>query len=238
MLQEIYTGTGTILLYFIVMASAALIARSRVRIEDEVFRKLLHFILLGSLLVWTLVFKTWYLAAGTALAFAAAVYPFLKLAEGIRGYSRFVTERKSGELKQSLLIVFGMYALVAALCWGWQGDKLLALCSIYAWGVGDAAAALVGKRFGRHPLEGRHIEGRKSVEGSAAMFTASFICVISILLVRGGLPWAAYPFIAAVAAAVSAFTELYSMHGMDTITCPLAAAAVLIPLVQVCGGAL
>ena len=68
------------------------------------------------------------------------------------------------------------------------------------------------------------------------MFVTSFACVWVILVIRGGLTGAAYMLIALAVAAVSAAVELYSMHGMDTITCPLAAAAVLIPLIHAFGG--
>ena len=237
-MQEVLTGMGAILTYFAVSATFALLIRRFTPIPDEVFRKLLHCILLGSLLIGTLIFQTWWIAALTAIGFAIAVYPILMLAERIKGYSKMVTERKKGELKRSLLAVFAMYAVVVLICWGWRGEKLLALCSIYAWGFGDAMAALIGKRFGRHILQGKHIEGKKSVEGTLAMFEVSFVCVLIILLFRGGMPWYAYPVISLITAAVSAVVELYTMDGMDTMTCPLAAMAVLVPLVYLFGGAL
>lgn len=136
------------------------------------------------------------------------------------------------------MIVFVMFAAVICVCWGWLGDKLLALASVYAWGFGDAAAALVGKRFGRRALTGAHIEGRKSVEGSLAMFATSFVCVAAVLLFRGGLPWYGYLVIPAATALAAAVVELFSLRGMDTITCPLAAMAVLLPLVHLMGGGL
>jgi len=235
-MQELWLGMTVLVLYFILLATGALLLRRFVSISDEVFRKLLHFILLGALLVWTLVFQTWWLAALSALGFAVVVFPILMVAERLKGYSKLLTERKSGELKYSLLVVFFMYAIVVSICWGWQEDKLLVLCCIYAWGFGDAAAALVGKRWGKHPLEGKHIEGRKSLEGTLSMFSVSFLCVLAILLYRGGMGWYTYPLIALVTAAVSAVVELYTRDGMDTITCPLAALAVLLPMVHWLGG--
>lgn len=235
-MQELLKGMSIILIYFLITATSALLLRKFTPFPDELFRKLLHFILLGSLLTGTLVFHTWYIAALSALGFAAVVYPILILFSHLKGFSRFVTERNPGEFKRSLLVVFFMYALVAAVCWGWLGDKLLTLCCIYAWGIGDACAALIGKAFGRHPLQGKHIQGRKSLEGTLAMFIASFLSVLILLIIRGGMAWYAYPLIAAATAAVSAAVELYSMGGMDTITCPLAAMAVLVPLIYLMGG--
>ena len=237
-MHEFLHGTEAVLLYFIILAATALLLRRFTKFPDEPFRKFLHCILLGSLLVWTLAFDTWWLSSLSVILFVVVVYPILVIAERWQGYSELVTERKHGELKQSLVLVFGMFVLVQMVCWGWLGDKILVLASIYAWGFGDAAAALIGKRFGRHHLTGKHIEGRKSVEGTAAMFVVSFLCVAVTLTLRGGLTWPVCLVISLVTAAVSAAVELFSMNGRDTIYCPLAAMAVLLPLLHILGGGL
>lgn len=235
-MQELLHGGVDILIYFVICATSALVAHALLPIPSEVFRKILHLILLGSLAVWVLQFSTWWLSALSAVVFALAVYPLLSLAERLKGYSALLTERKGGEIKHSLLLVFTMYALVAAVCWGWLGDKLLALASIYAWGFGDAAAALVGKRFGRHHFKGNAAVRKKSWEGTLAMFAVSFCTVTALLFLRGGLSPAAVAVCAAGTAAAAAVTELYTPNGMDTITCPLAAMAVLLPLTALFGG--
>lgn len=235
-MQEFLLGFVYILIYFVVCASSAFVLRIMTRVPDELFRKILHCILLGSLAVWVSTFPNWWMTAVSAIVFAIIVYPILWGAERLKGYSKMVTERKSGELKSSLLIVFFMFALIVSVCWGWLDDKLLALASIYAWGFGDAFAALVGKRFGKHKIGGGVIRGRKSVEGTAAMFTVSLVSVFTILMFRGGLSWYACAVIAIVTAAVSAAVELYTMNGIDTITCPVAAMVVLLPMVHIFGG--
>lgn len=235
-MYDIAFGSGVIVLYFLITASTALILRKSVHIRDEIFRKGLHFILLGSLLVWVLSFSVWWHAALTSVCFALVLYPVLCLTERIKGFSAFVTERKSGELKLSLLIVFAMFSVVVSVCWGWLNDKMLVLASIYAWGFGDAAAALVGKRFGKHAITGKHIEGRKSAEGSFAMFITSLICVGVILLIRGSLPWYGYVVIPVLTAAGTAAVELFSLKGTDTVTCPLTAMAIILPSVYLIGG--
>ena len=131
-MNELLQAGGHILLYFIICATSALVAHALLPIPSEVFRKILHLILLGSLAVWVLEFSTWWLSALSAVVFALAVYPLLSLAEHLKGYSALLTERKGGEIKHSLLVVFTMYALVATVCWGWLDDKLLALATIYA----------------------------------------------------------------------------------------------------------
>ncbi len=235
-MSELLHAGGEILVYFAICATSALVAHALLPIPSEVFRKILHLILLGSLAVWVLEFSTWWLSALSAVVFALAVYPLLSLAEHLKGYSALLTERKGGEIKHSLLLVFTMYALVACICWGWLGDKLLALASIYAWGFGDAAAALVGKRFGRHHFKGSAAVRKKSWEGTLSMFAVSFGTVAVILSLRGGMSPVGMAVTATCTAAVAAAVELYTPNGMDTITCPLAAMAVLLPLTALFGG--
>jgi len=60
--------------------------------------------------------------------------------------------------------------------------------------------------------------------------------VVVILLVNGSVVWYHSIFIAAVTAGLTAVVELYTKGGMDTITCPLTAAFVMIPLIYLFGG--
>ncbi len=235
MLTDLVAGFGKLVVYYGLCVIGALALRRFVRVPAEVFRKTLHLILLGSLFVFLYGFGTWTASALAAVLFVAAVYPALAAAERLPGYSQLLTERKAGEIKRSLVVVFAMYATLAAVGWGWLGERYLVTASVMAWGLGDAAAALVGKRFGSHFIEGRLVEGRKSVEGTLAMFLVSFLSVLAVLLVHSAGNWRVSAAIAAVTAAVSAAVELCTRDGMDTITCPFAAAAVLIPLVRALG---
>jgi len=235
-MQEFLIGLGIVLLYFIILASLALLGRFMLRIPDEIFRKILHCILLGSLLPFVFAFDRWWISAICCVAFAVIVYPILVLFERRPSFSEVTTERKHGELKSSLLLVFSMFAVVISICWGIFKDPYLVLAAIYAWGIGDAAAALIGKKFGKHKIHWKYVDGKKSFEGSTAMFVASFLTVAVILMIRGALPAIGYIIIPAVTAAASALSELYSKNGMDTIFCPLSAMAVLLPLMYLFGG--
>ncbi|MBR7156370.1 MAG: phosphatidate cytidylyltransferase, partial [Lentisphaeria bacterium] len=96
--------------------------------------------------------------------------------------------------------------------------------------IGDAFAALIGKRFGKHRIRLKFADCRKSVEGTAAMFVFSALSVFIILLFRGGPDISACAFISVVTAAICALVELFSKNGFDTVTCPAATMAVLVPL--------
>lgn len=235
-MQEYIQSLGILVLYFAVLASLAGVYRVFGKPENEIFRKILHFILLGSLPVFLFCFSTWKGAVTAALGFAVIVYPMLHFAERIKGFSRFFHERKGGEIKRSLLLVFGMFAVVIAVCWGYFGDRLLAMSGIYAWGIGDAMAAVIGKRFGKHKIRGRFLDGKKSMEGSGVMFTVSFFSVFWILMLRGGPAWYLLAGIALITALVTALVELYAKEGNDTVYCPLAATTVLLFLLQITGG--
>lgn len=235
MLDVLLGGFVRIIIYFIIFASLAFILRLLIKIPSEVFRKLLHMILIGSSFIWVYGFDVWWASAIASLTFAVIVYPILMLAEHIKGYSAFLTERKGGELKTSLLIVFSMFAVVVTVCWGIFGNREIAIAAVLAWGLGDAAAALIGKRFGKHHLKGKLIEGTKSIEGSVAMFTVSFITLITIFLFTGLFSPVTAIFVAVITGAVSAVSELLSRNGMDTVICPLSNAAILIPLTLIFG---
>ena len=235
MLLEFLIGFGILFLYFAVCASCALVLRHLVKMPSEVFRKTLHMILLGSIFVLAYAFQTWWVSAIAAAVFIAAVYPVLQITERIPGYSRLLTERKCGEIKLSLVVVFGMFAVLICVCWGLIGEKYLVIASVLAWGLGDAAAALVGKRFGHHFIEGKMVEGRKSLEGTLAMFGVSFLAVMAVLIANGSVVWYGCVPVAALTAAACAVVELYTKSGMDTLTCPFAAAAILIPLIRLLG---
>lgn len=235
-MQELIQGASVLCLYLIPAASTMLLARWKLKIPNELFRKILHFVLLGIYFPFLFAFETWWISAGFAFALILLIYPLLALAEQIPAFSSFVNERKKGELKNSMVLALGMVVFSICICWGWAGDKLLVLASVYAWGVGDAFAALVGKRFGKHKIHLRFADPHKSMEGSAAMFVSSTIAVMIILLIRGGLDFNGCLLVAAAGAAVSTLVELCTKGGFDTITCPVAAMLVILPLAKILGG--
>ena len=115
------------------------------------------------------------------------------------------------------------------------GDRYLVLASIYAWGIGDALAALIGKKFGKHKVKWKFADGKKSVEGSLAMFLCALISVFTVLIIRGGVSVPMCLCIAVLSALVCAFTELCAKNGLDTVICPSAAMVVIIPLMMLFG---
>uniref|UniRef100_A0A7S1TMA0 dolichol kinase n=1 Tax=Erythrolobus australicus TaxID=1077150 RepID=A0A7S1TMA0_9RHOD len=96
-------------------------------------------------------------------------------------------------------------------------NTAVALSATACLAIGDAAAALVGSSVGRTHFRSLWGSGKRSAEGSAAMFASSFLmiwlifgaCGIGIGLVH----------IARVAA-VAALVEAHSPSSMDNVTIP------------------
>ena len=235
-MHEFLHGAFVFALYVIPAAVIMLLCRMFLKIPDELFRKILHFILLGAYFPFLFAFNTWWISVALAAALIVVLYPLLALAGKIPLFSSFVNERKKGEFKSSMVLALLTMVMSISVCWGIFGDKLLTLACVYAWGVGDAFAALIGKQFGRHKVKLPFADPRKSWEGSGAMFLASVISVLTVLLVRGGLGLGSCLLTALLAAAVTTYVELVTKDGMDTVTCPAAAMAVILPLTMLLGG--
>ena len=235
-MQEFLHGAFVVAVYILPAAAVMLTARSILKIPDELFRKILHFILLGAYFPFLFGFRTWWIAAGFAALLIVIIYPILALAGRLPAFSTFVNERKKGEFKSSMVLALATVVISISICWGLFDDKLLVLACVYAWGVGDAFAALVGKRFGRHKIKLPFADPRKSWEGSGAMFLCAVISVLTVLLIRGGPGFGSCLLIALIAAAVTTCVELATHGGLDTVTCPAAAMAVILPLVKILGG--
>ena len=235
-MQAFLRGAFIFVLYVIPAAGVMLIARRFLEIPDELFRKILHFILLGAYFPFLFAFKTWWHSVSLAAALILILYPVLALAGKIPAFSAFVNERKQGEFKSSMVLALLTMVFSISICWGFFGDRLLTLACVYAWGIGDAFAALIGKQFGKHKIKLPFADPRKSWEGSAAMFLSAVISVLAVLLARGGLTLGSCLLISLLAAAATTYVELCTKDGLDTITCPAVAMAVILPLTMLLGG--
>ncbi len=130
-------------------------------------------------------------------------------------------------MKKSLVLLFGMYAVLVALCWGLLGKRYVAVTSVLMWGVGDAAAAIFGRTFGRHRTGLKFADGAKTWEGSAAMLVFSFLAGVAAMLLSGTSQWQRIVFYPLLAAPFASYTELLSKNGDDTVTVPPVTAAVI-----------
>lgn len=204
-----------------------LVLRICFKMPRELSRKLFQFPALASVIFMLYAAETWQAAILCALIFCIAVYPILCLLEKWDGYSDLFIERRPGEVKRSLFLLFGTHIAIIAIC-SIIEKPYIAVTAIIIWGVADTAAALVGKRYGKHHIKLPYADQNKTWEGSIAMALASFISGFITLYIISPLPWYICLLHAFIAAPFSAYTELVTHHGNDTVSVPVVITAILI----------
>ena len=221
---------GEYLLFIIPAALILIVLHFAAHIPKVVFRKLLHLpaFCSAAVVVWRA--DSWQAASLTLALFAAIVYPALCLCERWQGYGGLFVEKKQGEIKKSLLLLFLTDAALVALCWGAFGLPWAAVTAILMWGSGDGAAALAGHRFGKHHVSLPLADPKKTWEGSAAMVLVSAAVGTAAMLVLTAMPWWQCLLYALATSIPGAYTELISRNGDDTVTVPVVDTAVLLAL--------
>lgn len=203
-------------------------------IKSELFRKTLHMLCVGLVLLPIYLISKWYFAALSVMAAIPVIYPLLTLAERHPQYGAFFSQRKEGEVKRSFLLVSLMILVLIVVFWGCLGEqwKYNIVVAVLAWGFGDAAAAIIGKACGRHFLQHPLIEGKKTVEGTVAMFAVSCMAIGAVTILYAVLPWYLCLVLALLVSPFCALVELFSKGGSDTITVPLSTALLVYVVVS------
>ncbi|MBQ9588848.1 MAG: hypothetical protein IJR29_01545 [Butyrivibrio sp.] len=221
-ITDMLIGIKYFLVYLFSLAGVVFLINKIFALPKELFRKLLHFIAFSSVVVMIYAAKNWISASLVPVFIIMLMYPGLSLAEKDKRFTELVVERRKGELKSSLLQLFGTIALIITISWGFLGHKELAVAAILMWGFGDAAAALIGKRFGKHKvLRFKHVDHKKSWEGTAAMSIVAFAFGIASLMIIGNIPIVYCVIAVIIAAPLAAITELVTKNGYDTVTVPI-----------------
>lgn len=196
----------------------AVIFKLLLKPKKELFRKTLHLVVLGFYYIWAFYFTTWQNACFDMLFIILMVLPFLLIIEFLPFMRQIFPSRKQGEFSSSFVLMGLTLITVTYVSWGVFNDRYLVILSFFAWGFGDAAAALIGKRFGKRKIGPGHL---KTLEGSIAMFCFSLAGTAAALILRGGLNAFQFILVSVFVAAISTFTELYSKKGSDTFSCPV-----------------
>ena len=230
LLEEFWRMTGIYFGYIIVLAAGVIVLRFTTRVPDYIFRKILHIIAFTSIIPLLFCTDIWWISVLVEILFLIVVVLVLLPAERLSFYGHLLVEKRKHEVIFSFVLLFGLMTLLMAVYWGFFGPehKYIVLASIMAWGPGDAAAAIVGRNWGRHKLSGRFIEGVKSVEGTVAMGVTSFLFTLITLLAMSGLGVGMSILLSLVIAPIAALVELYTKRGMDTVTVPIAASLILL----------
>lgn len=215
--------------YIVALATLLIIVRFTIKVPDYIFRKLLHFVAFTSILPLAFSTDIWWIAVAVEIFFLIVVIIALRFFESFSFYKGLFVEKAKHEVIISFISLFGLMTLMLAVFWGVLGaeHEYIAVAAIMAWGPGDAVAAIVGKNRGKHKLQGKMIEGVKSVEGCVGMAVTSFICTLPVLMTMSPMPWYTALIFSAVIAPIAAITELFTKKGWDTITVPIVSALVL-----------
>ncbi len=218
------------LMYIIPCVIILLLIRGLTHIPQYVFRKCLHLVAFTCVTIMIAAARSWQAVSLVSVMIALVIYPILYYAERYPLYSSLFVEKRPGEIRRSLLFLFFMFAFVTALSWGVFDRPYVAAASVLMWGTGDAAAALTGIPFGNHKVHLRHTDGKKSWEGTCAMFLMSLCTGILFYILYAGYP-VGYLLPRIIPAAVcAALCELFSSGEYDTVTVPLAVMTVLLLL--------
>ena len=129
-MHPVLYGTRITMLYILIAAGSIFLARKLFRIPDELFRKMLHFVLLGAYIPLVFAFDAWWMAAVFAASLIVILFPALSVAGRIPLFSAFVNERKKGEFKSSMVLAVGMMVFSVTVCWGLFADRYLVLASV------------------------------------------------------------------------------------------------------------
>jgi len=220
-------GIFRIICISLIFLVTILLIRAVFPLTEEWLRKLVHIAAVTVIAVWLYAFPDWKTTVWTDVAFFIPVYLFLyflEQADRLTFFSRITAERSKGELRKSLCAVCAMFLILVLVPWALLGERALALAALLAWGPGDAAAALVGKRFGKTKIgPGK----KKSLEGTLSMAALSVASVLAVLLAFRTFPPPLAVFASLLTGGATAAVELYETKGFDTFFCPLTAALIL-----------
>jgi phytol kinase len=120
------------------------------------------------------------------------------------------------------LVLYAISYTILALVFSSQPYILAA--GIIPLAYGDAAASLVGQKYGRHTYS---ISGKKSIEGSIAMFTVCFVGLSASFLFFSyfyTLPAVSFVLSALGVATLATAIEAITPKGLDNLVVPLCSA--------------
>jgi uncharacterized protein (TIGR00297 family) len=215
-----WTSMVFILIGLIICIVASELLRKHFHLSAEVTRKFVH-VTVGVIIffapkLFQSAFIPLILSVAAVLAMTIAVQTGLLVS--LHGTSRF-----------SYGTVFYPLSFLVLILLFWNSHPEIISLSMVCLALGDATAAMVGESF-RNVQEYRLTSDKKSVEGSVAMFIASFVCLFcGMLILNLSIFYSvdALILIAIVAACIATAWEALSSKGLDNFTIPLSVALVL-----------
>lgn len=212
-----------LMLYFAVFGLfGSFLLKKRLKHHLERFRKIQHLLYASSVLIYLYIFNDAFSAILGAFLFLGVAYVGLLCLEKTRYYHLVFHDRFGvGEVKQSIVLAQVMFMMQFIVFWAVFDVKVLILIGIYAWGLGDAIAALMGKRFGKQGLNFGAADSKKTVLGSVALWVVVSVWVFISLFVLYDVHGFILLGFSILIGCVASFVEAISKHGVDTFTLPI-----------------
>ncbi len=207
---------GVSFVYVVAVVGAAEGLRRGGVVSFDLSRKIIHIGVGTWVLPTVLLFHSGFVAAAPP-----AVFVVLNVLS-LRGKWTRAMDAEAGSNIGTVLFPLSFMILLLVL-WNLAGGKAAIAAGILSLAWGDAAAALIGKAWGRHRY--RVGEGWRSFEGSAAMFAFSALGIAVAGLVVGPHAYRAGAVLAA--AVLATLLEAGSRRGLDNLLVPIGTAALL-----------
>ncbi len=191
----------------------------------EISRKAYHMMACLSVFILVFAFNHWYLAVLAVGMLASLVFIVLPLANLIPKLKSLSIGRKGkfNEVLKQAGFFFLTISLLIGLIWGIFGSdyKVHIIVGLTVLGVGDAAAALFGKRYGKRKLKFSFFDTNKTIEGSLAMVVTAFVGVLAVLLLFTEISFWYALVSSLILALLGTLVEAASISGIDTIAIPM-----------------
>jgi len=147
--------------------------------------------------------------------------------KSLSGKMSELTEVTKGGHQLGLVFYAISYTILA---WFFSAKPYIIAAGILPMAYGDAAASLVGEKFGKRHFS---ILAKKSLEGSVAMFAVSFVGLeVGLLFFSAFYPLSLFSLVitALAVAAVATVAEALTPRGFDNITVPVFSALLFLLL--------
>jgi uncharacterized protein (TIGR00297 family) len=207
-----------------ILAFIFLAEKTRTRLDwsAEVTRKLVH-VGTGVLIV----FSPLFFVSPKPLLWMAVLF----MAVNFAGVETGKLKGMHDTTRKSFGTVFYPMTFFILVLTCWNGNKSVLIAAMTVLAFSDAAAAVVGELL-KHPHEYRFGADKKSLEGSASMFLATFLLMALFLrpLAAGDgmeLSIRTALWIGFITAALATALESVSSGGSDNLTAPLGSAFIL-----------
>ncbi len=127
---------------------------------------------------------------------------------------------KAMELKGKIGTILYPLSLVFLFPFFWKMEiRTPAIAGLLVMGLGDGFAGMLGSRFGKMKYK---IFGEKTMEGTIAMFSFSFIAVFSVLLIfHHNLNLISIISISIITSIMATLVESFTPSNFDNITVPV-----------------